>query len=203
MVDIQPVQTLSLSIQYPDKMLEVNFSPFPVLTTERLVLRKTVMTDANEIFFLRSDADVLKYIDRAPAESLDEARAFVQLITDNIDNNIGVSWAITRKEDDMLIGSIAIWRINKEHHRGEVGYVLHPAHQGKGIMHEALKAVIDYGFRDMKLHSLEANINPGNMSSQRVLERVGFVREAYFRENYFCNGQFIDSAIYSLLTPFR
>lgn len=184
-------------------MLEVNFSPFPVLTTDRLVLRKTVMTDAEEIFFLRSDQEVLKYIDRAPAVSLDEAYAFIQLITDNIDNNVGISWAITQKGDDKLIGSIAIWRLDKENYRGEIGYVLHPAWQGKGIMQESIKAVTDYGFREMKLHSIEANINPGNMSSQRVLERTGFVREAYFRENYYYQGQFIDSAIYSLLTPYR
>lgn len=184
-------------------MLQINFSPFPVLTTDRLVLRKTIMTDAEQVYFLRSEPELQTYIDRDPATSLDEAYAFIQLITDNLDNNVGVSWAMTLKGEDKMIGSVAIWRIDKENYRAEIGYVLHPAYQGKGLMHEAMKAVIDYGFRDMKLHSLEANINPGNMSSQRVLERAGFVREAYFRENYFYNGRFIDSAIYSLLTPFR
>lgn len=184
-------------------MLQVNFSPFPVITTERMILRQTVMTDVEEVYFLRSDATLQTYIDRDPARSTDEAKAFIQMITDNLDNNVGISWAMTLKGEDKLMGSIAIWRIDREHYRGEIGYVLHPAYQGRGLMHEAMRAVLDYGFRHMKLHSIEANINPGNMSSQRVLERAGFVREAYFKENYFYNGRFLDSAIYSLLTPFR
>jgi ribosomal-protein-alanine N-acetyltransferase len=73
--------------------------------------------------------------------------------------------------------------------------------QGKGIMQEALSAVLNYGFELLKLHSVEANVNPNNVSSIKLLERNGFVREAYFKENYYYNNQFLDTAIYSLLTP--
>jgi ribosomal-protein-alanine N-acetyltransferase len=66
-------------------------------------------------------------------------------------------------------------------------------------MNEAMTAVINYGFDDLKLHSIEANVNPGNASSIRLLERSGFIREAYHRENYYYNGHFLDSAIYSLV----
>lgn len=184
-------------------MFEVNFSPFPVLTTERLVLREALMKDAPEVFFLRSDAEVIKYIDRAPAQSLEEAQNFIQLLSDNRTNNTGISWTITLKDDDTMLGNIALWRFEKEHYRAEIGYVLHPSQQGKGIMAEAMAAVTDYAFNHIKLHSIEGNINPGNMASQRVLERAGFVREAYFRENYYYDGKFTDSAIYSLLTPNR
>ena len=184
-------------------MLKVNFTPFPVLTTERMILRQTAMKDAEEVFIMRSDPGLLTYVDRAPAKTIDEAISFIQLITDNLDNNIGVSWAMTLKGEDRMIGSIAIWRIDNEHHRGEIGYVMLHEYQGKGLMHEAMEAIIDYAFKEMKLHSLEANINPGNLASQKVLERAGFVREAYFRENYYYDGKFTDSAIYSLLTPYR
>ena len=70
-------------------------------------------------------------------------------------------------------------------------------------MDEAMKGVLQYGFETMKLHSVEANVNPGNNASTKVLEKNGFVKEAYFKENYYYNGKFIDSAIYSLLTPYR
>jgi ribosomal-protein-alanine N-acetyltransferase len=99
------------------------------------------------------------------------------------------------------MGTIGFWRIQKEHYRAEIGYLLHPSWQGKGIMREALKAVLDYGFQAMKLHSVEAHVNPSNASSIGLLEKCGFVREAYYRENYFYNGQFMDSAVYSLLAP--
>ena len=65
-----------------------------------------------------------------------------------------------------------------------------------------MKVVLDYGFNTLKIHSLEANVNPGNAASIKLLERNGFVREAYYRENYYYNGHFLDSAIYSLINPF-
>lgn len=182
-------------------MLEVNFSPFPILVTERLVLREMTMDDAAEIFFLRSDAEVIKYVDRAPAQSIDEAKSFIQMVDENRKDNTGISWAITLKGDNKMLGNVALWRLDKANYRAEIGYVLHPEHQGKGIMLEATQAILHYGFYDLQLHSVEANINPGNMASQRLLERTGFVKEALFKENYYYDGKFLDSAIYSLLTP--
>jgi ribosomal-protein-alanine N-acetyltransferase len=111
-------------------------------------------------------------------------------------------WCITLLDKpETLIGTIGHWRLMKQHYRAEVGYMLHPDHWNKGIMKEALLAVIDYGFKDMKLHSIEAHINPANASSAALLERCGFIREAYFKEDFFFKGAFIDSAIYSLLAP--
>lgn len=184
-------------------MLTFNFSPFPVLTTDRLILRQTTQADAQEIFFLRSDAEVLKYIDREPATAIEQAVAFIDMINAATANNENISWAITMKGSDTLIGTIALWRLIKEHHRAEVGYVLNPAYYNKGIMSEALVAVLHYGFHTMRLHSVEANTNPENKASQRVLEKQGFVQEAYFRENYYHDGRFTDSAIHSLLTPLK
>ena len=114
-------------------------------------------------------------------------------------NNDSILWGICLKDTAPVIGTIGYWQIQKEHYRAETGYMLHPDYQGKGIMDEALKAVIKYGFETMQLHSIEANVNPANAASMKLLEKNGFVKEAYFRENYFYNGQFLDSVIYSLL----
>lgn len=180
-------------------MLELNFNPFPVISTNRLVLRRIEKKDVNEIFFLRSDESVMKYIDRPRARSLDDAQLFINKIDDLIAGNDGIMWAVTMKNDPKLIGNICYWNIEKEHYRAETGYVLHPDFHGKGLMGEALLAVIDYGFNIMKLHSISANVNPANTSSMTLLERNGFIREAYFRENYYYDGKFIDSAIYCLV----
>lgn len=184
-------------------MLNVNLTPFPTLYTSRLHLRNVTGGDAAEIFVLRSDHRVMAFLDRAPAASLEEAAAFIQNSINLQQAGDAITWAITLKEDPTLIGTIAYWRMQKEHHRAEIGYTLHPDHQGKGIMQEAMTAVLAYGFSVMKLHSIEANVNPANAASIKLLERNGFVREGYFRENYFYNGRFLDSAIYSLLTPAR
>ena len=181
-------------------MLELNFSPFPEIKTERLLLRKMTDADAPEILFLRSDDRVMKYIDREKAKSQQEALDFIQKVNANIANNESIMWAITLQDNpDRLIGNICFWRMINQHYRSEIGYTLHPDFWNMGIMHEALLAAADFGFNKMKLHSIEAHINPDNTASARVLEKAGFIREAYFKEDYFFEGKFIDTAIYSLL----
>jgi ribosomal-protein-alanine N-acetyltransferase len=180
-------------------MLNLNFIPFPELATDRLLLRQITQDDVNEILFLRSDSRVMRYLDRTPAKTLDDAYIFLKSIEDLEKNKSAVTWAITIKGDSKLIGTICFWNIKPENYRAEVGYVLHPDFQGKGIMQETLTTVLDYGFNAMKLHSVEANVNPANEATIRLLERNNFVREAYFKENYFYDGKFLDSAIYSLL----
>lgn len=182
-------------------MLQLNFIPFPFLDTARLHLRNVVPEDAPEVFFLRSDTRMMQFLDRAPATSIEEAAQFIQNINTLEKAGDAITWAITLKEDPKLQGMICFWNIQKEHYRAEIGYALHPAHQGKGLMQEALTAVLQYGFQMLQFHSAEANVNPNNKASIKLLERSGFVREGYFRENYFYDGKFLDSAIYSLLAP--
>ena len=182
-------------------MLLLNFTPFPFLDTARLHLRNVTPDDAREIFFLRSDERMMQYLDRAPAASLEEASQFIQQVNNLEKTNDAITWAITLKDSPKLVGTICFWNIQKQHYRAELGYALHPDHQGKGLMQEALTAVLEYGFHVLNFHSVEANVNPNNSASIRLLERNGFVREGYYRENYFFNGKFLDSAIYSLLTP--
>ena len=185
-------------------MLEVNFSPFPEIETERLLLRRMKMSDAPAFFLLRSIDATMQYIDRVKFTLIEEAEALIQKVLVSLEANEGIMWCITLKDKpDFLIGSIGYWRIINQHYRAEVGYMLHPDFWRKGIMKEALLKVIDYGFKDMKLHSIEAHINPANAASAAILEATGFVREAYFKEDYFYNGNFIDSAIYSLLTTVK
>ena len=182
-------------------MLSPNFTPFPELTTERLLLRQINVKDANEVFLLRSHEQVMKYIDRPKAKNIDEAIDFIKMIATITANNEAIQWGITFKDNPKLLGYIGFWRMQKENFRAEIGYALLPEHQQKGIADEALKAVIDYGFNTMNLHSIEANLNPDNAASSKLLEKNSFVKEAYFRENYYFEGKFIDSLIYCLLAP--
>lgn len=181
-------------------MLQPNFNPFPELATERLILRRITADDTNEIFRLRSDEQVMKYIDKERAASLKDAEIFFNLINDSANANTGITWAIALKQSpDKMIGSIGFWRLIKEHYRAEIGYMLHPDFWKKGIMKEALAEVIDFGFNEMKLHSIEAQINTGNTASAHILESVGFIKEAHFKENYFFQGIFSDTIVYSKL----
>lgn len=182
-------------------MLSPNFTPFPTLTTKRLILRQIVPEDAPELFFMRTDDRVMKYIERPRPKNIDETITFINTIADLRNKNEIITWGIALKNEPKLIGTVVLMNFKKEHYRAEFGYALHPDHWRKGIMNEVAEAVIAYAFNEIKLHSLEANINPGNTGSQKLLEKNGFVREAYYKENFFWEGKFLDSAIYSLLNP--
>lgn len=181
-------------------MLCPSFSPFPEIETQRLLLRRMTIDDAEVILYLRSNDEVMKYIDRERTKSIEEAKSFIDKIDASLNSNNGVMWGIMLKEKPRtLIGNIGYWRLIKEHYRAEVGYMLHPSFWKKGIMKEALLRVIDFGFAEMNLHSIEANINPGNEASAKLLESTGFIKEAYFKEDFFFDGEFRDTIIYSQL----
>lgn len=181
-------------------MLEPNFIPFPELTTDRLILRSITLADANEVFLLRSSPQTMKFLDKEPLHSIAEAELLVNKIINALNNNEGITWGISFKENPgLIIGSIGFWRIMKEHFRAEIGYMLLPEYCKKGIMKEALLKVIDYGFDQLKLHSIEANINPSNIASAALLTGNRFIKEAYFKENFYFDGHFLDSEIYSLI----
>lgn len=184
-------------------MLTLNFECFPIIQTERLLLRQVEISDAKEIFILRSDERIIKYLDRPPAKSVEDALIFIEKTRELELSKNGINWAITLKEDPTLIGTICYWNILKEHYRAEIGYSLLPHYQGTGIMQEALSAVLIFGFEKMKLHSIEANVNPENKPSIKLLERNKFRKEAHFKENYYYNGKFLDTVIYSLLSPYK
>jgi ribosomal-protein-alanine N-acetyltransferase len=181
-------------------MLTVSFSPFPIINTERLLLRAIVEEDAAQLLRLRSDERSMKYLDRDPMQNLEEASLFIKKITDDLANVDGITWAISLKESPtVLIGTIGFWKLFKENYRAEIGYMLMAEYFRNGLMGEAIKAVIAYGFNSMRLHTIKANINPANEASRAILESNGFIKEAFFREDYFYNGRFINSEVYGLL----
>lgn len=163
-------------------MLVLNFNPFPVLQTERLVLRKITMHDAPEVFIQRSHPIIQKYIKRVPALSVAEAKEHILKITDLEKNNKSITWAITIKGNDKLIGSICLWNIEPELNKAEVGYSLHPDYYNKGIMSEALQKVVEYGFATMQVTSIDAYTNKDNLASLALLKKNGFVRNKDFEE---------------------
>jgi len=180
-------------------MTEIDFSVFPELETERLILRRTVLHDVNELFALRSDPSVMQYIPRPLATKPEEAAEHIRIMDEKISSNELINWAITLKGHPQMIGTIGYYHIKPEHFRAEIGYMLLPGFQGKGYMTEAVSKVMEYGFCIMGLHSVEAVIDPENRASAGVLEKCGFVKEAHYRENEFYDGKFLDTTVYSRL----
>ena len=180
-------------------MLNCQFEPFPVLTTDRLLLRSLRKEDREEIFFLRSDPRVMKYINREPAVSITEADDFIQMIQDAAAAGRSVLWGIAVRENpDTVIGNICIWQIKPELEQAEAGYVLHPEYWGRGLMQESLNAVIDYGINIMNLKRIEACLHADNTASSALLVRCGFTLDSLFIDQDTFRGQTHHSALYSL-----
>ena len=180
-------------------MLVFNFSPFPNLETNRLNLRRLKSEDVSEILALRSNPEIMQFIPRPLIKTKEEALEFIAIMDTNIDTNTVINWAITTKKDDRLIGMIGFYRMKPENYRAEVGYILSPEFHGKGIITEALEKVIQFGFEEMGLNSIEAVIDPENFGSEKVLLKNNFVKEGHFKEHTFFDGKFLDSVFYSLL----
>ncbi len=182
-------------------MKELNFTPYPILETERLVLRNLTHNDVDEVLAIRGNTSTMQYIPRPIAKTKEDALAVIDMITGFTANNERINWAITEKGEDRLIGIIGYVNFKPESHRAEVGYVLHHEYLRKGITYEALQAVLDYGFHVLQLHSIEAIINTDNTASIQLVEKAGFVREAHFRDYIFHNGRYWDEYVYSLIKP--
>ena len=180
-------------------MLAFNFTPFPVIETERLVLKRITNEDANQVFELRSNPETMKYIPRPLVKNTEDALEHIAMIDDKIETNVGINWGITFKDNSKLLGIIGYYRMQPDNYRAEIGYILLPEYHGKGIIPEAVNRLIRYGFDDLKLHSIEAIIDPENLASEKVLQKCGFVKEAHFKESSFYEGRFLDKVIYSLL----
>ncbi len=155
-------------------MLQPNFSPFPTLITERLLLRQLTPADAEDIFAIRNDTTVNKYLGRAKTTSHEEALQFIEKMNKGIAANQSVYWVICFKDSREFAGTICLWNIDIEKGSAETGYELLPRFHGMGIMQEALTALISYGFDTMQLNSITAFTVAANTSSAKLLERNHF-----------------------------
>jgi ribosomal-protein-alanine N-acetyltransferase len=191
----------------PAPFNDLIFRKFPTLETPRLQLRKITGADETAVFRIFSDPRVNKYLGHPPFLTFEEAAFWVRTVQSSLGEQEGIRWALECRDTGSFIGSIGYWRILKQHFRAEIGYELAPAFWGKGYMDEALKAILQFGFETMQLHSVEANVTPANKSSLALLHRNGFIEEGFLKENYYGTSEntgqpgFLDTVSLSLINP--
>jgi len=155
----------------------MTFSPFPVLQTERLLLRRIVKADNKTILFLRSDKTVNQFIERPEnrkTKNITDALNFIKELDKNLQNNKSISWGITLKNNSNILGTICLWNFTENNKTAEVGYDLNPEFHHLGIMNEALKMVIGFGTKKLKITKIEAFTHGKNEPSKKLLEKNGF-----------------------------
>lgn len=171
----------------------------PVLATARLRLRMLCDDDVPALFEIFGDPEVMRYWSSPPLKDIEAARELLDDIRQHFAARTLFQWGVARKEDDRVIGTVTIFRVVRDHRRGEIGAVIGRGHWGAGLGSEAVTALIRFAFEDLDLHRLEADPDPNNLASIRMIERQGFKREGYLRERYFLDGEPHDALYYGLL----
>ena len=155
----------------------MNFSPFPKIETKKLILRQISESDCESILYLRSDEIINKFIERPEnrkTKTIEDAIKFINQIDENLNTNKSIAWGIQLNDDAKIIGTICLWNFSHDQKTAEVGYDLDPKFQGKGIMSESLKSILEYGFNDLNLDLIEAYTHQKNESSKSLLEKNNF-----------------------------
>lgn len=176
-----------------------DFSEFPVLLTERLCLRQLVPSDADAIMAIRGDFQVTRYNIGDAYTDIAQASGLIENIDRMFENQSTLYWGITLLPVSTVIGMIGYNYWNRMDHRGSVGFDLARAYWGRGIMPEALRGILRFGFEQMGLNRVEADASVYNTQSQRTLQKVGFRQEGHLREQYHEANSYHDLLLYALL----
>lgn len=157
-------------------MVNRNFTPFPILTTERLTLRQLSTDDQQNIFALRSDSEINKYLDREPSKTIEGAINFINIVSDNIQISSSIYWVIILTKSKSFVGAICLFDFSTEKNSCEIGYELMTKFQNHGIMKEATEVVIDFAFQVLKFQKIVAFTHNGNQNSTKLLTKFNFVQ---------------------------
>ncbi len=179
--------------------------PFDTLSlkTQRLLLRPLKAEDAKPLFEVFSDPEVMRFWSTPPWTTIEQAQEMIAADTEELARGIHLRLGIVTPGDEALIGTCSLFNFSQPSRRAEIGYCLASSAWGRGYMYEALTELIRYAFDELKLHRLEADIDPRNSASERILLRLGFVKEGHLRARWIVDDETSDSALYGLLQSDR
>ncbi|WP_427051612.1 GNAT family N-acetyltransferase [Paenibacillus sp. TC-CSREp1] len=174
-------------------------SQFPILETERFVLRQITQNDSLDIFQYFSLEEVTRFYDVESFTDINPAEELIQKWNERFEKNQAIRWGITLKSESRVIGTCGFHGWMKNHYKAVIGYELSPKYWHQGFMTEVIEKVVEYGFNNLELNRIEAFVEPKNVGSRRVLEKTGFREEGILKEHYFWKNRFVDNVIYALL----
>lgn len=176
-----------------------DFKHFPRLETPRLILREAKPEDRDGLFALYADEEVMRYMPLDPFRSVEEADDELGWHARIFREGTGIRWMIEDRDSGEFAGTCGFLGIEREHNRMEIGYDLAPAFWGRGLMPEAVSAVLGFGFGPLGANKIEARVDPGNAASIRLMDKLGFVQEGLLRQHEYEKGRYVDLAAYSML----
>jgi len=175
------------------------FDVFPTIETERLVLREFREDDVDELYRQRTDREVRQYVSKPLDPDKEFTLNMIKEIIQSFKDKKGLNWVIEHKETGKWMGSFGFWNIMLNHGRAEIGYSLNKEFWRQGYMYEVLKTCLPFAFEKAGIHTVMACTDPRNEASWKLLEKLGFRREAHHLEDWYFDGKFYDTLVYGLL----
>lgn len=175
------------------------FSRIPTLETERLILRKMLVSDKEDVYEYSRRADVTEFLTWTPHPDLAFTSDYLRYVGQRYHVGDYFNWAVVEKKSGRVIGSCGFTRFDYPNDSGEIGYVFNPNFGGQGYATEAVAEVVRFGFAALHLHRIEAKYLKGNERSRQLLERLGMQFEGERREAMLVKGAYRTVATYSLL----
>ncbi len=171
----------------------------PVIEASRVNLRHIETADIDSLYDIFSDSEAMRFFGIVPFAERADAVNYLADIHKNFEKNTLFQWGISLKTDNKIIGTTTLFHIDEKNCRAEIGYALNREFWGKGLVTEAVNALLNYAFTELNLHRIEADVDPRNTPSIRLLERFGFQKEGYLRERWIVQGETQDALFYGLL----
>lgn len=181
------------------KLMMLDAPTLPTIEASRVSLRWLTRDDVDALYAIFSDPDVTRYWSRPPMAGRAEAEQLLAEIGENFQSRTHYQWGIALRVDGPVIGTCTLFHMDEGNRRAELGYALNRKYWGQGYIQEALRALVGYAFDTLGLHRLEADVDPRNAASIRVLERLGFTKEGHLRERWHVGGEVQDALFYGLL----
>ena len=176
------------------------FSHMPELQTERLILRRMRVSDAEDMYHYARRPEVTRYLLWSPHPDIYHTQDYLRYLATRYAAGTFYDWGVILKQNGRMIGTCGFTTIDCAHDAAEIGYVLNPDYHGMGIATEAVEAVLAFGFDKLLLHRIEARFMEGNDASLRVMEKVGMRFEGYQRESMLIKGRYRTIGCCSLLS---
>lgn len=173
-------------------------SKIPVITTSRLLLKEIDYNDQADLFEMRSNTLVHEYTDSIPDKNMIDTKKYIDRMLSEINDNGCFVYSLVLKTENKVIGIICLWNIDKDKCCGEVGYVLNPNYHHRGLMKEALLALINYAFTSLNLVYLDAYVNKNNNPSLDLLKTLNFKKISSISEAGTNTNDVYDLHIYRL-----
>ena len=171
----------------------------PTLRTERLTLRALTEADVADVFAVFADPMVLRYWDGPLMTTHRDAMQYIERVHYAFRRRELLQWGIVDTAANAVVGTCTLTHLSMAHERAEIGFALKQKRWGQGLGSEAVVALINFAFHDLGLHRIEADVDPRNDRSLRLLERIGFRREGHMRERYYMNGERQDAIMMAVL----